>query len=57
MTKLKIQSDDLQVGGMLGILQTLGLGAEKRLMYRKFYLLIISLLASCRIDNYTYNIL
>ena len=56
MTKRKIQLDDLQVGGMLGVLQTLGLGAEKRLMCRKLYLLIISLLASCHIDNYTYNI-
>ena len=54
MTKRKIKSDGL--GGMLGISQTLGLGVEKRLMYKKFYLLIVSLLVSCHMDNYTYNI-
>ena len=54
MTKRKIKSDDL--GGMFGISQTLGLGVEKRLMYKKFYLLIVSLLVSYHIDNYTYNI-
>ena len=54
MTKRKIKSDGL--GGMLGISQTLGLGAEKRLMYRKFYLLFISLLVSYHIYNYTYHI-
>ena len=41
---------------MLGISQTLGLGADKRLIYRKFNLLIISLLVSYHIDNYTYYI-
>ena len=54
MTKRKINSDGL--GGMLGISQTLGLGVEKRLMYKKFYLLIVSLLVFYHIDNYTYSI-
>ena len=49
MTKRKVKSEGelyksyslTILGGMLGISQTLGFGAEKRRVYRIFYLLII----------------